>query len=148
MKKKLLLVPVISLGLFSGITGGVSAAETENHSQNQTHSTIINTSSSIHDKAYELKFGSQKSFTTTRSNPIKYYKFYYEGYLGYDGVYVKFGSNGSHKMTILNGKFIEIGSGFPAIADQDLTNGWNYIEVVDTKPRLGGSNFDLEIILF
>ncbi|MCY7673191.1 hypothetical protein MH064_18075 [Bacillus altitudinis] len=131
MKKKLLLVSVISLGLFSGITGNVSAAETENY--NQTHSTIMNTSSSIHDKAFELKIGSKNFLTTTRTNPIKYYKFYYEGYLGFDGIYVKFESNGSHKMSILNGEFIQVGSDFnPVIATQDLTNGWNYIEVVDT----------------
>ena len=31
--KKLLLVPIMSLGLFSGITDDVSAAETKNHNQ-------------------------------------------------------------------------------------------------------------------
>ncbi|MDR4250536.1 hypothetical protein [Bacillus pumilus] len=140
MKKKLLLVPVISLGLFSGITGGVSAAETENYSQNQTHSTIMNTSSSIHDKAFELKNGGIGNSYTGKYNPIKYYKFYFDGS---DGVSVIFDSKGSHKLSILNGKFIQIGTDFALFPD--LTLGWNYLEVVDTRPSLGASYYNLKI---
>ncbi|MGE7091109.1 hypothetical protein ACQKII_06525 [Lysinibacillus sp. NPDC048646] len=140
MKKKLLLVPVISLGLFSGLTGGVSAAETENTNQIQTLSTI-NTYSSIHDRAYELKNGGIGNSYTTTYNPIKYYKFYFDGY---DGVSVRFDSMGSHKLSILNGNFIEVGSD-PGVLANDLTQGWNYIEVVDTRPGLSASYYDLKV---
>ncbi|MFS0657093.1 hypothetical protein [Bacillus sp. 179-C3.3 HS] len=141
MKKKLLLVPVISLGLFSGITGGVSAAEIENYNQNQTLSTTMNTSSSIHDKAVELQNRKSEVFFTYRSNPIKYFKFYFTGS---DGVTVNFDSEFPHKFSILNGKFIEVGYSTVALASE-LTYGWNYIEVVDTRPRIGASYFSIKI---
>ncbi|MFE3573961.1 hypothetical protein [Lysinibacillus sp. NPDC059133] len=141
MKKKLLLVPVISLGLFGGLTGGVSAAETENTNQIQTLSTI-NTYSSIHDRAYELKNGGSGNSYTNTYNPIKYYKFYFDGN---DGLIVTFDSKGSHKLSVLNGNFIEIGTDRDVILANDLTNGWNYIEVVDTRPSAGASYYDLKI---
>ncbi|MBU8696150.1 hypothetical protein [Bacillus pumilus] len=137
--KKLLLVLVISLGLFSGLTSNVSAAE--NNNQNQTHSTIMNTSNSIHEKAFELKNNSRGQFFTYKSNPIKYFKFYFTGS---DGVTVLVDSKYSHKVSILNGKFIQVGLPNMALAP-DLTYGWNYIEIVDTRPRIGASYFNLEI---
>ena len=49
-------------------------------------------------------------------------------------------------MSILNGKFIQVGSDFHNfVLAENLTYGWNYIEVVDTKPRIGASYFTLEI---
>ncbi|MCY7583457.1 hypothetical protein MH138_10045 [Bacillus safensis] len=143
MKKKLLLVPVISLGLFSGITGSVSAAETENYNQNQTHSTIMNTSSSIHDQAFELKNRSNVVYSTNKYNPIRYFKFYFDGNSDL-GVILK--SEHSHKMSILNGNFIQVGSDFHNfVLAENLTYGWNYIEVVDTKPLIKASYFNLII---
>ncbi|OMP28181.1 MULTISPECIES: hypothetical protein [Bacillus] len=138
--KKLLLVPIISLGLFSGITDDVSATETKNYNQNQNISTIMNTSSSIHDKAFELKNGGIGNSYTNKYNPIKYYKFYFDGY---EGVSVIFDSKGSHKISILNGNFFEVGTDIAFFPD--ITSGWNYIEVVDTRPSLGASYFDLKI---
>ncbi|UPW82251.1 hypothetical protein [Lysinibacillus sp. Ag94] len=143
MKKKLLLVPVISLGLFGGLTGGVSAAETENTNQIQTLSTI-NTYSSIHDKASELKNGGIGNSYTDSYRPIKYYKFYFDGY---DLAYVNFTSKANHKMTILNGDFIKIGDEYhDIVSSSDLTKGWNYIEIVDTMPSTKYSSyFDLKV---
>ncbi|TKI70099.1 hypothetical protein FC756_08305 [Lysinibacillus mangiferihumi] len=139
MKKKLLLVPALSVGLFSGITGDVSAAETETLNENQTYSTV--STYGIHDKAYELKNGGIGNSYTDRYSAIKYYKFYFDGY---SGVSVKFESYGSHKLSILNGNFIEVGSD-PGVLAKDLTYGWNYIEVVDTRPSLNASYFDLKV---
>lgn len=143
MNKKLLLIPVISLGLFGGLTGGVSAAETENLEQVQVQdlSTINTYSSDIHDKAYELKNGIQIGSSTDRYNPIKYYKFYFDGS---NAAFVYFNDLGMHKMTILNGNFIKVGDYYNDIVySRDLTQGWNYVEVVDTMPSLSSSRYEI-----
>ncbi|GEM_PF-1941568 len=143
MKKKLLLVPIVSLGLFGGLTGGASAAETENLNQNQVQafSTTNTYSSNIHDKAYELKNGTQIGGSTDRYNSIKYYKFYFDGS---GSAFVYFNDLGMHKMTILNGNFIKVGDYYnDTVNARDLTQGWNYIEVVDTMPSLSQSRYEI-----
>jgi len=139
MNKKLLLVPVLSIGLFSGIPGGVSAAEIESTNENQTLSEID--TYGIHEQAYELKNGTQIVGSTDRYTPIKYYKFYYDGS---NAAFVYFNDLGMHKMTILNGNFIKVGDSFNDIVyNRDLTQGWNYIEVVDTMPSLSSSRYEI-----
>ncbi|RDV32160.1 hypothetical protein [Lysinibacillus capsici] len=131
MKKGLVLAPVIALGLFGGLHNVASANEVLNTSEETIQ--YAATTSSVYEKATEIKSGEYVNSYTNRYTPIRYYKFYYDRYSGYASLL--FHPDGNHKMNVLNGNFIKVATDRNVTAE-DLTYGWNYIEVIETAPGI------------
>jgi len=133
MKKYLLLVPILALGVSAGSADEVSAKEVQiTPISNEVIQQSISINS-VYDNAEIIENGVYKNKSTSNSNPTHYYKFYYDGYSG--NAPFLFHSDGNHKLNILNGNFIKVASENNTTA-YNLTYGWNYIEVIQYAPGI------------
>ncbi|MEB2281070.1 hypothetical protein LAV73_13840 [Lysinibacillus xylanilyticus] len=131
MKKSLLLVPAVAFGIFSGVSDEASAQEFNSDFKGVEVLRQAMAASSPYENARELKNAEYVNRSTNRYSPTHYYKFYYNG--GSGGANLLFHSEGNHKMYVLNGNFIQVGTDRD-VTVQNLTYGWNYIEVIQTAP--------------
>jgi len=133
MKKSLILVPVVAFGLFTGVTNEASAQELKLESKVAGIFDQVENASSVYESAPEIKNGERIESQTNSTYPTKRYKFYYDGSDGNAGIL--FHPDGYQKLNVLNGNLIKVNNKYDTVAF-GLTNGWNYVEIIQTTPML------------
>ncbi|MFJ5566127.1 hypothetical protein [Lysinibacillus xylanilyticus] len=131
MKKSLFLAPVVAFGIFAGVSGEASAQELNFDIQATEVQGQAMAAGSVYENAPTIENGYHLKSQTSNTYTVQRYKFYYDGSNG--NAAILFHPEGNQILNVLNGNLIKVNNRYDTSAT-GLTDGWNYVEIIQTAP--------------